>query len=261
MNNSTPRGELTVRISAMPADNDRTREPTIFSAVLTPHRSLGPAGFAAFMLVLGGLSFATGTAFLLAGAWPVFGFVGLDVLLVYSAFQVSYRRARAYEMVTVTPSELMVRFEGVAGELAQFDCSDQPEYRPGPCGGGAPAGQAVAGGVDAHLLVDPVLVVGMRRGQAEVYGHNQEPAGRERQAERFIRLPVLRRPGAAVNVQQHGEGPLPLRPIHPRQPSGVAVAPVLHVRNCNLEPRLRVVLRPSFRHVPSSTGAGYPSPH
>jgi Integral membrane protein len=71
----------------MAADNDRTQEPTIFSAVLTPHRSLGRKGFLILMTVLGLISFATGTAFLLAGAWPVFGFCGLDVLLIYFAFR------------------------------------------------------------------------------------------------------------------------------------------------------------------------------
>ena len=97
----------------MTPDNDPTREsraePAIFSAVLTPHRSLGPRGFLLLMLVLGAISFTTGMVFLLAGAWPVFGFCGLDVLLVYWAFRVSYRRAQAYEQVTVTPSELTVR--------------------------------------------------------------------------------------------------------------------------------------------------------
>jgi uncharacterized membrane protein len=93
----------------MSLDNDSDREPTIFSAVLTPHRSLGPTGFLLFMLVLGGISFVTGIVFLLAGAWPVFGFFGLDVLLVYWAFRLNYRSARAYEQVTVTPSELKVR--------------------------------------------------------------------------------------------------------------------------------------------------------
>ena len=104
----------------MPPDNDRGHEPTIFSAVLTPHRSLGPTGFTLLMLVLGGISFTTGTAFLLAGAWPVFGFFGLDVLLVYWAFQVSYRRARAYELVTVTPSELVVRQVSHRGRIREW---------------------------------------------------------------------------------------------------------------------------------------------
>jgi uncharacterized membrane protein len=84
-------------------------EPPIFSAVLTPHRSLNPTGFLIFMTVLGAMSFATGMVFLLAGAWPVFGFFGLDVLLVYWAFRLNYRSAQAYEQVTVTPSELTVR--------------------------------------------------------------------------------------------------------------------------------------------------------
>jgi uncharacterized membrane protein len=84
-------------------------EPTIFSAVLTPNRSLSPQGFLVFMLLLGGLSFAIGMYFVLRGAWPVFGFCGLEVALVYWAFRVNYRRATAYEQVTVTPSELTVR--------------------------------------------------------------------------------------------------------------------------------------------------------
>jgi len=93
----------------MASDNDPPPEPTIFSAVLTPHRSLGPLGFLIFMLVLGGISFTAGIFFLMVGAWPVFGFFGLDVLLVYWAFRVNYRTARAYEVVTVTPTELTVR--------------------------------------------------------------------------------------------------------------------------------------------------------
>jgi uncharacterized membrane protein len=97
----------------MTADNTvqgaPNQEPPIFSAVLTPHRSLSPTGFIIFMVVLGGLSFITGIVFLLAGAWPVFGFLGLDVLLVYWAFKLNYRSAQAYEQVTVTPSELTVR--------------------------------------------------------------------------------------------------------------------------------------------------------
>jgi uncharacterized membrane protein len=104
----------------MSADNDLTQEPTIFSAVLTPHRSLGRKGFLILMTVLGLISFATGTAFLLAGAWPVFGFCGLDVLLIYFAFRLSYRRAKAYEQVTVTPSELTVRQVSHHGRINEW---------------------------------------------------------------------------------------------------------------------------------------------
>jgi uncharacterized membrane protein len=92
----------------MTADNSDL-EPTIFSAVLTPHRSLGNVGFILLMAVFGGASFISGMMFLLAGAWPVFGFFGLDVLLLYWAFRLNYRHAAAYEQVTVTPTALKVR--------------------------------------------------------------------------------------------------------------------------------------------------------
>jgi uncharacterized membrane protein len=84
-------------------------EPTIFSAVITPHRSLSATGFLILMLAIGGINFVSGMVFLLLGAWPVFGFLGLEVLLVYIAFRANFRSARAYETVTVTASELTVR--------------------------------------------------------------------------------------------------------------------------------------------------------
>ncbi len=97
----------------MAADNTSAHnaelEPTIFSAVITPHRSLGRAGFLILMAVFGGISFIAGIVFFIAGAWPVFGFFGLDVALLYWAFRLNYRSAGAYEEVTVTSSTLTVR--------------------------------------------------------------------------------------------------------------------------------------------------------
>jgi uncharacterized membrane protein len=104
----------------MTHDNDRKGEPPLFSAVLTPNRSLGPRGFLIVMLIIGGVSFATGLYFLLKGAWPVFGFCGLEVLLVYLAFRINYRDARAYEQVTVTPSELTVRKVSFRGRIREW---------------------------------------------------------------------------------------------------------------------------------------------
>src|SRR6185437_15980928 len=106
-------------LSAMTDDNDDL-EPTIFSAVLTPHRSLGSVGFLVVMAVFGGVSFISGMAFLLMGAWPVFGFFGLDVLLLYWAFRINYRRAAAYEQVTVTPTALKVRKVSHRGRVREW---------------------------------------------------------------------------------------------------------------------------------------------
>jgi len=96
-------------MTAMSPDNDPKCEPTLFSATITPHRSLGRMGFMLVMLLVGGFSFIGGIVFYLIGAWPVVGFLGLDVVLVYWAFRANYRAAAAYEQVTVTASELRVR--------------------------------------------------------------------------------------------------------------------------------------------------------
>ncbi|MEC9368675.1 MAG: DUF2244 domain-containing protein [Pseudomonadota bacterium] len=79
-----------------------------FSALLVPHRSLSPRGFVILMAAIGLVSFAAGTAFLLLGAWPVLGFFGLDVLLIWWAFRVNYRAARLYETVDLTAQSLTV---------------------------------------------------------------------------------------------------------------------------------------------------------
>jgi uncharacterized membrane protein len=92
----------------MTADNNEL-EPAIFSAVITPHRSLQRVGFLVLMTIFGGVSFVAGMLFLMDGAWPVFGFFGLDVALLYWAFKLNYRHAAAYEEVKVTPAALTVR--------------------------------------------------------------------------------------------------------------------------------------------------------
>ena len=91
------------------ADNDGLSEPPLFSAIITPHRSLSRRGFLLVMTLVGGFSFMGGMFFFLLGAWPVVGFLGLDVLLVYWAFRANYRAAAAFEEVTVTPSVLRLR--------------------------------------------------------------------------------------------------------------------------------------------------------
>ena len=84
-------------------------EAPLFDVVLTPHRSLGPRGFFFLMLAVAGVSFSAGLFFFLVGAWPVVGFLGLDVLLIYGAFKLNYRAARMYETLTLTPEHLEVQ--------------------------------------------------------------------------------------------------------------------------------------------------------
>lgn len=77
-----------------------------FRALLTPHRSLGRKGFMFLMLAVAFGWLVTGAIFLSHGAWPVFGFFGLDVVLLYVAFQANYRAARAREEVSVSRTRL-----------------------------------------------------------------------------------------------------------------------------------------------------------
>jgi uncharacterized membrane protein len=85
------------------------RSEPFFDAILTPHRSLSPLGFWLLMAAVSAVSFTAGLAFYLQGAWPIMGFFGLDVLLVYLAFRANYRAARLYETVRLTDTELVVR--------------------------------------------------------------------------------------------------------------------------------------------------------
>jgi uncharacterized membrane protein len=95
-------------------------EPILFSAVLTPHRSLNRTGFMLVMTFLTVISFAAGVAFWMMGAWPVFGFFGLDVLAIYIAFKINFRRAKASEEISVTPSELRVRRISHRGHVVEW---------------------------------------------------------------------------------------------------------------------------------------------
>src|SRR6202162_1565717 len=106
----------------MTAGNDFEPEPQpeLFSALLTPHRSLNRTGFVVLMAFLSVVSFAAGLAFLLMGAWPVSGFFGLDVLVIYWAFRINFRRAKASEEIRVTPSELRVRRVSHRGHVVEF---------------------------------------------------------------------------------------------------------------------------------------------
>jgi len=107
----------------MTAGNDfdpESEQPKLFSALLTPHRSLSRTGFLMLMAFLSVVSFAAGLAFLLMGAWPVLGFFGLDVLVVYWAFRISFRHAKASEEISVTPSELRVRRVSHRGHVVEW---------------------------------------------------------------------------------------------------------------------------------------------
>ncbi len=97
-----------------------TPERVFLDAVLTPHRSLGPRGFRILMVAVAAVGFGVGTAFFLMGAWPVLGFCGLEVLLIYGAFRLNYRSAQGHERLRLTERALEVRHVDPDGSTRSF---------------------------------------------------------------------------------------------------------------------------------------------
>jgi uncharacterized membrane protein len=87
-----------------------------FERVLLPHRSLDLRKFRLLMGLLSLVSLAAGVGFVMVGAWPVIGFFGLDVALVYLAFRLNYRTARQSEMIRLADDVFSVERVGVRGE-------------------------------------------------------------------------------------------------------------------------------------------------
>ncbi len=99
-----------------PAEKGRSLSPrqepdedgSAFDAVLSPNRSLPNKGFAAVMAIVVGANLAFGAYFYAIGAWPVIGFCGLDVFLVWLAFKLSYRQGRLRERVRIEPGVMRI---------------------------------------------------------------------------------------------------------------------------------------------------------
>ena len=81
-----------------------------------PQRSLPSRNFHLLMGLLGLVSLAAGVGFVAAGAWPVIGFFGLDVALVYLAFRLNYRTARQSETIRLADDTFTVERVSVRGE-------------------------------------------------------------------------------------------------------------------------------------------------
>ncbi len=108
------------------ASTRESTDPALFDAVLEPHRSLNRSGFLTLMAAVVAVSFAAGIAFTFMGAWPVFGFFGLDAVLIFIAFKINYRSARIYETIRLTEENLTVVRVNASGRVQRW--SFQPYW-------------------------------------------------------------------------------------------------------------------------------------
>lgn len=101
----------------------QTQARPLFAAKLTPQRSLGRKGARVAVAVTAVLASVPGIVFFSLGAWPIVGFIGLDVMLIWWALAASLKDGKRFEQVTLWPDQLEVRQVDGAGKetLSRFN--------------------------------------------------------------------------------------------------------------------------------------------
>ncbi len=79
-----------------------------YSLLLRPHRSLSARAFLILMSFMCAASFAIGLFFVSMGAWPILGFFGLDVLLIYIAFKQNFKSGKCCEVIEIKDGKLIL---------------------------------------------------------------------------------------------------------------------------------------------------------
>ena len=77
---------------------------------LEPSKRLRPKGANLVLVILGGFGFVISLSFMVFGARPVFGFMVLDVILIYIAFRAHYRRSDRGQEITISTDEIEIKY-------------------------------------------------------------------------------------------------------------------------------------------------------
>ena len=95
--------------------------PDNFDLVLRPNMSLSPRSFFWLMVFFTAISVIVGGYFWSLGAWPVFGFFGVDVVLLYGAFRLNYRYGKRYETLSMAGEKLVFSQVTPLGTARQWE--------------------------------------------------------------------------------------------------------------------------------------------
>ena len=85
-----------------------TQTDEVITISLWPYRSLSIEGF---RIVIGSIALAlsiVGIGFMMMGAWPVLGFLGLEIAVVWFAFKLNYRAGRLIETIFISKSGVTI---------------------------------------------------------------------------------------------------------------------------------------------------------
>lgn len=96
-------------------------QPLHFDVIVTPHRSLSAKGFTIVMGLFGLVSFVMGCVYVSLGLWPVVGFLGLDVALLYFAFHLNFRSGRMVETIQLSDENLTIRRIRPNGKIQEWN--------------------------------------------------------------------------------------------------------------------------------------------
>ncbi len=80
-----------------------------WSITLTPHRSLSREGFIAVMVLIALINLIGGFMFFVLGAWPIAGFMGLDVLAIWWAFRQNYKDQNEAERIVTEGDDVRLQ--------------------------------------------------------------------------------------------------------------------------------------------------------
>lgn len=110
-------GANTVRGQAEETATPESQPAYHLNLTLYPQRSLKPEHFSKLLLVLIVICTLASIRFIIVGAWPVVLFLGLDILGLWFAFFLSYRRGRIFETIQLTDSDLIISKSDASGRL------------------------------------------------------------------------------------------------------------------------------------------------
>ena len=83
-------------------------EKVYLDLTILPYRSLSKKDFRNLMFCVAFIFFSIGGYFWYLGAWPVFGFIGLDVALLYYAFKINYKSGEIFETLKIEKETFLI---------------------------------------------------------------------------------------------------------------------------------------------------------
>jgi uncharacterized membrane protein len=106
----------------MDESNPHQASPT-WAVTLTPHRSLSRNAFVTLMAILVALNLTGGIMFWAIGAWPVMGFMGLDVAIAWWAFRRNFADADRSERIVIDGDQVILtrKFKTAKPRIATFN--------------------------------------------------------------------------------------------------------------------------------------------